>query len=174
MTISVNPDAPRVDQFLMAMEARFDRWRALLQAARTWERSANQLDPNKGDHQAAMTKFFRELLQWEDFFAYPGQALLKSLEERIASGDAVGTVRLVQSISTALLTHSYRSSVAAWENEEQSPISLGDRVPDTREEICGTSALLRSARRKSGAPDRVAGTGTGSPQSSQAPGQICL
>ena len=127
MTTSVNPDAPRVDQFLMAMEARFDRWRALLQAVRSWERSVNQLDPNKGEHQA-VTKSFRELLQWEDFFAYPGQTLLKSLEERIASGDAVGTVRLVQSISAALLTHSYRSNVAAWESEEQSPISLGERV----------------------------------------------
>ena len=88
MTTSVNPDAPRVDQFLMAMEARFDRWRALLQAVRSWERSVSQLDPNKGEHQA-VTKSFRELLQWEDFFAYPGQTLLKSLEDRIASGDAV-------------------------------------------------------------------------------------
>jgi arginine decarboxylase len=133
MSTSVNPDAPRVDQFLMAMEARFDRWRALLQAVRSWERSVNQLDPNKGEHQA-VTKSFDELLQWEDFFAYPGQTLLQSLEDRIASGDAVSTVRLVQSISAALLTHSYRSSLAAWENEEQSPISLGERVPGAREE----------------------------------------
>jgi hypothetical protein len=66
MSTSVNPDAPRVDQFLMAMEARFDRWRALLQAIRSWERSLN-LNPKKDEHQA-VTKSFRELLQWEDFF----------------------------------------------------------------------------------------------------------
>src|SRR5271167_4763243 len=98
MSTPTNPEAPRVDQFLMAGETRFDRWRALLQATRTWERLANQLDPNKGEHHAAVTKSFHELRQWEDFFAYPGQTLLKSLEERIASSDAVGTARLVQSV----------------------------------------------------------------------------
>jgi hypothetical protein len=35
----------------------------------------------------------------------------------VASSDAVGTARLVQSISNALLTHSYRSNVADWEGE---------------------------------------------------------
>jgi len=50
--------------------------------------------------------------------------LLKTLDERIASGDAGGTARLVQSLSAALLTHSYRTNLADWEGEEQSPIGL--------------------------------------------------
>ncbi len=99
MNNPANSETPRVDQFLMAAEARFDRWRALLQTARTWERLANQSEPKKDEHQRVVAKSFQELRQWEDFFAYPGQALLKLLEERIASSDAVGTARLVQSIS---------------------------------------------------------------------------
>ena len=42
---------------------------------------------------------------------------------------------MAQSISTALLTHSYRSSLADWEGEEQPAISLANRVPGTGEEI---------------------------------------
>src|SRR4029077_12344441 len=40
-----------------------------------------------------------------------------------------GTARLVQSISAALLTHSYRTDSAEWEAENQSSISLAERVP---------------------------------------------
>jgi arginine/lysine/ornithine decarboxylase len=134
MNTSTKPETPRVDQFLMAGEARFDRWRALLQQTRTWERSANQQDASKEGYRVAVREDFNELRQWEDFFAYPGQTLLNSLEERIASGDAAGTARLVQSISTAMLTQSYRSRVADWESEEQTPINLAERVPSAGQE----------------------------------------
>ena len=109
MSTSAKSDSPRVDQFFMAGEARFDRWRALLQASRKWERAASQRDSNKPEHQVAVANCFQELRQWEDFFAYPGQTLLSSLEERINSGDAVGAARSIQSIGNSLLTHSYRS-----------------------------------------------------------------
>jgi arginine decarboxylase len=105
-------EAPRVDQFLMATETRFDRWRRLLQEARAWERSTNQQSPNKEKYRAALTGHFSELLQWEDYFAYPGQELLASVEERIGSGDAAGAARLIRSVGNALLTNSYRTTVA--------------------------------------------------------------
>ena len=134
MSTSAKSDSPRVDQFFMAGEARFDRWRALLQASRKWERAAGQQDSNKPEHQAAVANCFQELRQWEDFFAYPGQILLSSLEERINSGDAVGAARSIQSIGNSLLTHSYRSNLADWENEDQASINLGERVPVTGED----------------------------------------
>ena len=62
MSTPVKPEAPRVDQFLMAAEMRFDRWRALLQATRMWERFVNQQDPNKNEHQATVSKLYQELL----------------------------------------------------------------------------------------------------------------
>ena len=126
--------AARVDQFFTVAEARFDRWRSLLQAARVWEGVANRQPSEKEKQQAATSASFQELRQWEDFFAYPGDALLRTLGERIASGDATGTAHLAQSISTALLTHSYRTNLADWEGEEQPSIGLSDRVPGAVEE----------------------------------------
>src|SRR6267143_981198 len=124
----------RVDQFFTGAETRFDRWRSLLQAARAWEGAASKQRPENEKYQAVVSASVAELGQWEDFFAYPGQALLKTLDERIASGDAGGTARLVQSLSAALLTHSYRTNLADWEGEEQSPIGLAERVPGAGEE----------------------------------------
>jgi arginine decarboxylase len=125
----------RVDQFFTGTEARFDRWRSLLQSTRLWEAAASRQPSEKEKQQASTSASFQELRQWEDFFAYPGQVLLTTLGERIGSGDAAATARLAQSISTALLTHSYRSNLADWEGEEQQAISLSDRVPGTGEEI---------------------------------------
>ncbi|MGC1417643.1 MAG: hypothetical protein WA817_20300 [Candidatus Acidiferrum sp.] len=134
MSVTTKASDVRVDQFFTGAEARFDRWRSLLQAARTWEGAANQQRPEKEKYQSAISASLGELRQWEDFFAYPGHALLTTLEERIASGDAAGTARLVQSLSTSLLTHSYRTNMADWEGEEQSSIGFSERVPGSGEE----------------------------------------
>src|SRR5690348_7403932 len=134
--MSTAPKAPaaRVDQFFTVAEVRFDRWRSLLQAARVWEGAATRQPSEKEKHQAATSASFQELRQWEDFFAYPGESLLRTLGERIASGDATGSSLLAQSISTALLTHSYRSNRSDWEPEEHSTINLTERVPGSSEE----------------------------------------
>ena len=128
--MSVTSRAPaRVDQFFTVAEARFDRWRSLLQAARDWEMAALQSRPEREKLQAAVSASLSELRQWEDFFAYPGQDLIASLHGRVNSGDAPGTVRLAQAISTALLTHSYRNDPSDWEAENASTPSLGERIP---------------------------------------------
>lgn len=67
---------------------------------------------------SSVSAILQELRQREDFFAYPGPILLRDLEERIASNDAAGTLRLVQFITTALLSRSYRCSPTDWEGEE--------------------------------------------------------
>ena len=99
--MSTAPKAPaaRVDQFFTVAEARFDRWRSLLQAARIWEAVADRQPSDEVNQQAVTSATFQELRQWEDFFAYPGAALLGTLGERIVSGDATGTAHLAQSIS---------------------------------------------------------------------------
>ena len=109
MSTTAKGPAARVDQFFTVAEARFDRWRSLLQAARLWEAAASRQPSEKERQQAATSTSLQELRQWEDFFAYPGEALLGTLSERITSGDATGTAHLAQSISTALLSHSYRT-----------------------------------------------------------------
>jgi arginine decarboxylase len=128
MSVAAKASDVRVDQFFTGAEARFDRWRSLLQAARAWEGAASQQRPEREKHQATISAALAELRQWEDFFAYPGQTLLRTLDERIASGDAAGTSRLAQSISTALLTHSYRTNLGDWESEDQAQINFAGKV----------------------------------------------
>jgi arginine decarboxylase len=123
----------QVDRFYTVAEARFDRWRSLLQLARSWEGAANQQPAEREKHREAVSNSFQELRQWEDFFAYPGQTLLRALNERITSGDATGTSRLAQSISAALLTHSYRTNPSDWESGEQTSITFTD-IPGSGEE----------------------------------------
>ena len=135
MGTTAKAQAVQVDRFFTVAEARFDRWRTLVQAARAWEGAASQQRPEKEKKQADVSAAFTELSQWEDFFAYPGHTLLKSLHERIASNDATGTARLSQSISAALLTHSYRSNLSDWESDEQSSINFSERVTGAGEEV---------------------------------------
>lgn len=134
MNAETKAEAVQVDRFYTAAEARFDRWRLLLQTARAWERTSSQQSAEREKCRLAASDAFRELQLWEDFFAYPGQGLLKSLSDSINSGDAAGTSRLAQAISAALLTHSYRSNPMEWESSEQLPITFGDRVPGAGEE----------------------------------------
>ncbi len=130
MSTATTTDKPRVDQFFTVAEARFDRWRALLESARAWESSAQAQRTSQIDsHRASVSTKIGELRQWEDFFAYPGPRLLRVLDERIASDDAKGTARLVQAISAALLTHSYRTNMADWETDEEGPAGVGERLP---------------------------------------------
>jgi len=123
--------AGRSDRFFTVAEARLDRWRGLLQAARSWESASQHSNGRNG--QTVVSESLQELRPWEDYFAYPGAALIRTLSERIASGDATGTSRMAQAISAALLTHSYRSNSGDWENDE-GPTSLGGRVPSAAEE----------------------------------------
>jgi len=135
MSSPTRPPGGRVDQFFTGAEARFDRWRSLLQGARSWEKAASEQKSGKEEGQrGSVSDAFQELRHWEDFFAYPGQALLRALDERIASGDAIGTARLTQSISTALLTHSYRTNLADWEGESQAPIGFASSLPGISDE----------------------------------------
>jgi len=121
MSTAASASGVRVDQFFTATEARFDRWRKLLDAARAWETGT-------ATDSSSTSVAFQELKDWEDYFAYPGPLLMRSLEESIASRDARRSSRLAQLIDVALLTHSYRSNSADWEGAEQ-PVRLGDRIP---------------------------------------------
>jgi arginine decarboxylase len=123
-----NPQVSQVDRFFSGTEARYDRWRRLLQYAREWESAASQRSPEES-HRARVVSSLEELKQWEDFYAYPGYALLGSLSERAKSGDAVGTARLARMISTAIVSHSFRENAGEWEKEEEVVPALADRLP---------------------------------------------
>jgi arginine decarboxylase len=119
----------RVDQFFTGAEARFDRWRTLLQQARAWDNVATKQQPGKEDSRLAMLSGLTELSNWEEFFAYPGSTLLSLLKDRVTSGDSTGALRLSQMISLSLLTHSYRTNSSDWTADEEVSPSISGRVP---------------------------------------------
>jgi arginine/lysine/ornithine decarboxylase len=133
MSTAINLRNGRLDQFFTATEARQDRWRILLTAARAWEAAGKQHGSGTGPEtrRSSVMASFSDLRQWEHFFAYPGPMLLTTVEDRIAQGDAAGTTRLIQSISAALLSHSYRTHAADWEGREIFAGSISDKLPLT-------------------------------------------
>ncbi|HET9164708.1 MAG TPA: decarboxylase, partial [Candidatus Angelobacter sp.] len=130
-TAIVNEANVRLDQFFTVAEARQDRWRKLLTAARAWERAAKQdaLGAVAKTKLSSVEASFSDLRQWENFFAYPGPALLKKVEDRITQGAAAGTAGLIQSISAALLNHSYRTNAADWEAGDVFTGSMSEKLP---------------------------------------------
>ena len=73
-TAIVNEANVRLDQFFTVAEARQDRWRNLLTAARAWEAAAKQdaLGAVAKTKLSTVEASFSDLRQWENFFAYPG------------------------------------------------------------------------------------------------------
>jgi arginine/lysine/ornithine decarboxylase len=119
---------PRVDAFFTVAEARSDRWRTLVNAVNTWQASASGNPAGREADRAAVAACLSELRQWEDFFAYPGGALLRKIDERITSGDAIGAARSIQQVATALSSHSYRENANDWEGGDDSQSVLREAV----------------------------------------------
>ncbi len=111
--------APRLDHFFSAVAARLDLWRDLGRAAQAW--GSNPASRGDAGLQAACNEALTALLPMEAFQAYPGGRLLNTIKERLAAGDALGTARLVQRVSSALMSRSYRSDAGEWESEDEAP-----------------------------------------------------
>ena len=112
----ISTTAPRLDHFFSAVAARLDLWRDLSRAAQAW--AANPASRGDAGLQAACNEALTALLPLEDFQAYPGARVLNAIKERVAAGDALGTARLVQRVSSALMSRSYRSDAGEWEAED--------------------------------------------------------
>jgi len=99
-----------LNQFFSASEARVDRWRTLNRITRALATGAGQ---NVDKLRAELAGVLEELLPLEDFNGYPGPHLMSHLQERLKTGDWTGLARLVQRISAALLSNSYRDDAEA-------------------------------------------------------------
>ena len=107
------PSVPLTD-FFSAMEARTDRWRQISAIARAWQAAATRSDKDDALFAEALM-LFGEIATLEAFYAYPGSRLMTSIEEALAERNAGVFLRLVQHISSALLTGSYRHDSVAWD-----------------------------------------------------------
>src|SRR4051812_27097613 len=111
-------ETPRVDAFFTVAEARSDRWCALVNAVNEWQASAADHLPDREMDRATVAVCLSELTEWEDFFAYPGPALLRKIDESIACGDAMGAARAIHQVRTALASRSYRENAGDGEGDE--------------------------------------------------------
>ncbi len=116
-----------LDHLFSTSAARNDRWRELNAAAQTWAADFSAATKKKG--REAVESALAMVRPLEDYFAYPGQALMKTVSDRIAEEDAVGVARLIRRISGALLSGSYRQNGRDWEAEGEGTDSLPDRLP---------------------------------------------
>jgi len=106
-------DSPSIDlrDFFSASEGRVDRWRSL-------HRLAKGLAGSNGPQTDALRTGAADLLAAmepiEDLCGFPGHRLMTQVHDRIRTGDWTGFVRLVQRISAALLSNSYRDDPEVW------------------------------------------------------------
>lgn len=124
---SQGKNKPHLDNFFMTSSIRSDRWRDLNAKAQTW--AAEARGPKAHSDRAAVEAALEEVRPLEDFFAYPGQRLMKTLADRIASDDALGVARLVRRMSGSLLSGAYRYDGAEWETSDDAAPAVADRLP---------------------------------------------
>jgi arginine decarboxylase len=109
--------------FLHPPEYRIERWRSLNRAVREIGKSG-----------AAFTErdvgaLLAELGPLEELCAYPGPSAMALLDRRLEAHDGWGLARLVQRISDALLSGSYRYELESWSVEEDGEARLPDVLP---------------------------------------------
>jgi arginine decarboxylase len=128
--VAADAPTPLVD-FFSAAEARVDRWRQLSAVVRAWQAAPAQ--NGAGDALfAEAVALFAEVAPLETLFAYPGPRLMAVTEQALAERNAGVAVRLIQHMSAALLSGSYRQDTSAWDplQEEGTARATDLRVPD--------------------------------------------
>jgi arginine decarboxylase len=116
----------RLDHIFSTSAARNDRWRELNARAQAWSAAAQAGKPREG--RAPVEAALAELTALEDFFAYPGPRLMKTLGERINGDDALGVARMVRRLSGALLSGSYRYDAGEWESADEAVETATERL----------------------------------------------
>src|SRR5262245_32101471 len=112
--------------FFSAAEARIDRCRTLNRVAKAL--AGGGLSP-AGGHAADPKALLAELMPLEELCGYPGPRLMSQVHERLQTGDLTGFARLVQRISGALLSNSYRDDQESWRADEEGDGHLPDILP---------------------------------------------
>src|SRR5688572_19178068 len=114
--------------FFSAAESRIDKWRQLSAVVRAWQAAASHGSTEDARFTDAV-ELFSSVMPLEGFYAYPGPRLLGVLEQALADRNASICARLVQHISAALLTGSYRHDAAAWDPMQEDAAGATDLLP---------------------------------------------
>ncbi|WP_127091607.1 decarboxylase [Aquabacter cavernae] len=112
---------PQIDAFFLLHSVRPDHWRGALTVIEAWHRG----EATANDVKSALAAF--EVI--EEFHAFPGVGAMARLHQLIAAGDTLGTMKLVRSLSDAIISGHERGEAlaeAAGEAEDLLPFTRGD------------------------------------------------
>jgi arginine decarboxylase len=130
-TTTLTPGSPAppvaLADFFSAAEARTDQWRQLGALSRAWQSAAG--GRNEDGRFLEALSLFGELAPLEAFFAYPGARLMHAIEQAFADRNSGVAVRLVQHVSTAVLTGAYRYDAAAWDPMQEEASAATELLP---------------------------------------------
>lgn len=116
---------PQLSTVLHAASMRADQWRQLNADARAWAAGGS----DTGGIRSACASGLAQLRRLESCWAYPGERLLTTLTEALASNNAGQFARLVRKLSAAILSGDYRRDEHAWDADDDSDRTLLDALP---------------------------------------------
>ena len=117
-----------LSSFFSAAEARTDRWREMNAAGRAWESAVAQGQKDNKFYEEVV-RLYGDIRPLEDYWAYPGPRLMATVGEVIEEQNAGAFARIVQKISGALLTGTYRYESTAWNPLQEDEGMVPDLLP---------------------------------------------
>lgn len=119
------PSELTLADFFSANDARRDRWSRLAACGDAW-------GAGRGSSDKLVTEIGRlldEMEPLENYWAYPGPALMRSVRDLLSGGDAPGLAAAVHRIKACIFSGAYRRDPAAWNLEEDAENGYADRLP---------------------------------------------
>ncbi len=133
VTINKDSHSRSVDEFFFAGDARHDRWRELNSAAHRWAADGR----SKEGARERVQKILAELSPMEEFWAYPGPALMRTLREAFDSQNAAVFARLAQKVGRSLLSGNYRTDSADWDALLEASLQPTEALPPDVQDATG-------------------------------------
>ena len=116
-----------LDNFFAASEARQDRWHQLTRQSQALATGG----PGDGVKEQ-VASLLTEITVFEEYFAYPGPELMKSLNALFGANDFNSFSQVVRKINNALVTHSFRHDPNAWNIHQPADIAISEVLPPSQ------------------------------------------
>ena len=116
-----------------AASSRIDQWNQLNALARAWTNAVPKSEQADKLH-ADISKQLAAITRIEYCWAYPGPRMLAAVVDALERRDPTGFARLVQKVSSALLSSDFRRDESVWDTAAEST----GQVLDAPSPVCVT------------------------------------
>ncbi|MBK6008520.1 aminotransferase class I/II-fold pyridoxal phosphate-dependent enzyme [Ramlibacter ginsenosidimutans] len=122
---AAKPSELSLADFFSATDARRDRWSQLAACADAWGAGRGSSDKLATE----IVTLLDELEPLEQYWAFPGPALMRTVRELVSGGDAQGLATALNRIKSSIFSGSYRRDPSAWNIDEEAESNFADRLP---------------------------------------------